>query len=145
MTVDIALDASSGPAPLVHEKRLEQALATLNPRGRGAIGEALLQAASNFTDKSLPATIVLTADDAGDNCQSNICEVAEKLRAENPELVIHTVGLGMKADDVAKLSCLATTTGGIFRNVTNSDQLDSALAEAFDAAAARRQRGSGQP
>jgi Ca-activated chloride channel homolog len=116
------------PPEPVDVPHLLEHLERLNPRGRGPLTLALREAA-----KSLPAppgrrSIVLIHDDA-DNCQQNVCAGAEELRGQG--IAVYVVGLALKPDDAAKMTCLPQTTGGRMFTPQIAEQVGSALEEAL--------------
>lgn len=101
----------------------------LNPRGKGPVAEALRQAAAAL-GKSNPASIILIHDNA-DNCRQDPCEAATQIAASNPNLKINLVSLGIDADELARISCVAKTTGGQVFDVREAASVPAAMADAF--------------
>jgi Ca-activated chloride channel family protein len=129
------------PEP-VDVPRIMEHLERLNPRGRGPLTLALREAA-----KSLPAsgrrTLVLVNDEA-DNCQQNVCAIAQELRAAR--ITTHVVGLGLRPDDAAKMACLPQMTGGRLVNALNSEQVTAGVEEVLRLAVGAAPRpGPGAP
>ena len=60
-------------------QRISDSLEKMNPRGRGPLTTALLEAAKPLASVSGRRSVVLIHDDA-DNCQQNVCAAAEVLR-----------------------------------------------------------------
>jgi hypothetical protein len=60
--------------------------------------------------------------------------VAGELR--DAKLAVHVVGLSLKPEDAAKMSCLPQTTGGRMFNAQNPDQVAGAIEEALRLASA---------
>jgi Ca-activated chloride channel family protein len=96
------------PEPL-DVARLADALDKVNPRGRGPLTAALREAAKSLPPGPGKRSLLLIHDDA-DNCQQNVCVVAEELRRAG--IVAHVVGLGLRPNDSAAMACLSQVTGG---------------------------------
>lgn len=111
------------PEPLEAARILEP-LEKLNPRGRGPLTLALREAAKVLAPGPGKKTLILIHDDA-DNCQQDICGAAEELRAAN--IVVQVVGLGLKAEDVAKMACVPQLTRGRFFSASGAAEISSAV------------------
>ena len=118
------------PVEPLDAQRMTVALDKVNPRGRGPLTYALREAA-----KALPPpgkrSLILIHDDA-DNCQQNVCAVADELRRAG--VTLHVVGLGLKPDDAARMACGPQQTGGKLFNARNAEQINSAVEEALQLA-----------
>ena len=101
----------------------------LNPRGKGPISETLRQAAVAL-GKANPASIILIHDNA-DNCRQDPCDAAKEIAAANPALKINLVSLGIDADELARVACVAKATGGQAFDVKEAANLPAAIADAF--------------
>lgn len=115
------------PEPL-DVAQLMAPLEQLNPRGRGPITLAIREAAKAMPRGAISPTLLLIHDDA-DNCQPDLCTAAAELKAAG--VTAHVVGLGVKADDMAKMACLPQATGGRHFNAQNQDQVASFIEEAL--------------
>lgn len=119
------------PPEPVDAARTNGIIEKLNPRGRGPLAQALRVAA-----KALPATgprsLILVHDDA-DNCAVDLCAAAGELA--KARIVVHAVGLGLKAEDRPKMACLPQLTGGRFYNATTPEQVGASIEEALKLAA----------
>lgn len=102
-------------------------LEKLNPRGRGPLTQALRVAA-----KALPATgqrsLILVYDDA-DNCMLDLCAAAAEFA--KAKIVVHAVGLALKAEDRPKMACLPQLTGGRAYNAATPEQVGASIEEAL--------------
>jgi Ca-activated chloride channel homolog len=116
------------PAEARDAGRLMEPLDQLNPRGRGPITLAVREAAKSLPRDSAPRTLLLIHDDA-DNCQADLCTAAAELQAAG--VTAHVVGLGVKAEDMAKMACLPRATGGRHFNAQNAEQVASYIEEAL--------------
>jgi len=115
------------PEPL-DVQRIMEPLEKLNPRGRGPITLAVREAAKSLGAGSGRRSVILIHDDA-DNCQLNICAVADELKAAG--IAAHVVGLGLKAEDAAKMACLPQITGGRIFNAQGPAEIGAAIEEAL--------------
>jgi Ca-activated chloride channel family protein len=109
-------------------QRIGDSLEKMNPRGRGPLTAALLEAAKPLASVSGRRSVVLIHDDA-DNCQQNVCAAAEVLRRSG--LVAHVVGLGLKPEDATRMACLTQITGGRFFNARSAEQISTSVEEAL--------------
>jgi Ca-activated chloride channel family protein len=109
-------------------QRIGDSLEKMNPRGRGPLTTALLEAAKPLASVSGRRSVVLIHDDA-DNCQQNVCAAAEVLRRSG--LVAHVVGLGLKPEDATRMACLPQITGGRFFNARSAEQIGTSVEEAL--------------
>jgi Ca-activated chloride channel family protein len=108
-------------------ERVMAPLARIRPRGKGALVFALREAAKQLPETAVPRSLVLIHDGL-DNCQQDVCAAASDLAAAG--ITAHVVSLGLNADDLGKMACLAQTTGGRLFNVDSSDQVSGAIVEA---------------
>jgi Ca-activated chloride channel homolog len=108
--------------------RIADTLDKMNPRGRGPLTAALLEAAKPLAAVSGKRSVVLIHDDA-DNCQQNVCAAAEVLRRSG--LVAHVVGLGLKPEDATRMACLPQITGGRLFNARSAEQIGTSVEEAL--------------
>jgi Ca-activated chloride channel family protein len=127
------------PEPLDPE-RLMAPLNQISPRGRGPIALALREAATILQRDGGGARHVLLIHDDADNCQADVCAAAAELRAS--QVTAHVVGIGTKADDAAKMACVAQLTGGKQFGAQNADQVGDLVQEALDQSGLR---GPAQP
>lgn len=116
------------PEPLDVE-RIMTPLGQVNPRGVGPLTLALREAAKWLPPRdSGPRSLLLIHDDA-DNCQPDLCAAAAELRTAG--ITVHVVGVGVKADDMAKMACLPQATGGRHFNAQNAEQIANFIDEAL--------------
>jgi Ca-activated chloride channel family protein len=115
------------PEPLDVSK-LMAPLDQLDPRGRGPITLAVREAAKSLPADAKPRTLLLIHDDA-DNCQPDLCTAAAELQAAG--ITAHVVGLGVKTEDMAKMTCLSQATGGRHFNAQTGEQVAGYIEEAL--------------
>jgi Ca-activated chloride channel family protein len=109
-------------------QRLSDTLENMNPRGRGPLTAALREAAKSLPSGRGKRSLILIHDDA-DNCQQNVCVVAEELRRAG--IAAHVVGLGLKPYDAAAMACLPQITGGRLFNARTAEQIVANMEEAL--------------
>ena len=117
------------PPLAVDPERINAPLAKLNPKGRGPLSLALRRAAQALPGSG-QETLVLIHDDP-DNCQDDPCAAANEIHRSKPRLAIHVIGLGMKSEDVDRMSCVAKVTGGRMFDVQAPASLPAAMNEAL--------------
>jgi Ca-activated chloride channel homolog len=113
------------PEPLDVE-RVMAPLSQVSPRGRGPLALALREAA-NIVPRDAGSRHVLLIHDDADNCQADVCAAAAELRAE--QITAHVVGVGAKADDIAKMACVPQLTGGKHLNAQSAGQVAGLIEE----------------
>jgi Ca-activated chloride channel family protein len=109
--------------------RINAPLDRLNPRGRGPIVQATREAAKAI-GAARPANVILIHDDL-DNCQQDVCAAANDIKRDHPGLKVHVISVGMKKEDVARMSCLAGVTGGRQFDAQSAPQLAAFIGEAL--------------
>ena len=111
------LDPAPGNAPKV------VALAnSLDPRGQTPIARSLEEAGVDLRAEGGAAVILLVSDGV-ESCGGDPAAVAAGLRAEGLQVVLHTVGLGVTADEAAALEDLAEAGGGEYFNAPTAADL----------------------
>ena len=98
----------------------------LAPSGYTPIALALTTAAGLLPTDGSPQAIVLVSD-GEDTCGQPPCDVARQLHQTHPGLSISTVGFRTDGPASEQLACIATSTGGIFVQADNADQLAARL------------------
>jgi Ca-activated chloride channel family protein len=121
--VDVELIRAPEP---IDAPRMSEQMEKVNPRGRGPLVHALREAAKPLLPLPGKRSLLLIHDEA-DNCQQNVCVVADELRRAG--LATHVVGLGLKPDDMGKMACLPQATGGRLVNVQTPEQVTAAVEE----------------
>ncbi len=115
------------PEPLDAPRTIDT-LDKVYPRGRGPLTAALREAAKSLPPGSGKRTLLLVHDDA-DNCQQNVCALAEELRRSG--ITAHVVSLASRPDDLARMACLPQLTGGRGFNARTPEQVTAAIEEAL--------------
>ncbi len=98
----------------------------LEPSGDTPTAEALLAAADDIRASGFPsATLVLVSD--GESTCSDPCEAARNIVASGLSVQVITVGFRISAEGAEELQCIASTTGGRYVDIDDSDQLEQVL------------------
>lgn len=102
-----------------------EAIAKLNPRGKGPLVAGLTSAIGSIA-ATRPASVILVTDGA-DNCQQDACAAAASFATTAPGVAIHVVSIGVPPADAPRLSCIAKATGGAFFDTRDPVGLTTAL------------------
>lgn len=125
-------DVETLVAPAARDvEALMGALDRLNPRGKGPLALAVREAAKVLGDLGGGSATVILIHDGPDNCQQDACAAAAEIAKAQPGLVIHTVGLGLEAEDARKMACVAAATGGRTYDARDGAAIDEAVAAAL--------------
>ncbi|MEV0248411.1 VWA domain-containing protein [Nocardia sp. NPDC050712] len=129
-------------APLDRQSMLS-AIDGYQATGFTPIGYSLREAASDLP-KDGPRSIILVTDGEDTCAPPDPCETVRDLKREGFDVTVHTVGFALSDNKIARdqLSCIATTTGGEFHDVT--DGLDRTLID-IATRQMRAFRAQGQP
>lgn len=106
-----------------------------NPRGKSPLTTALREAVKALPKGSGPRSLVIVHDDL-DNCSQDPCSVLADLRAAQPDLIVHAIGLGLKGEDAQRLQCLVKPTGGRLIDVQAASAVTGATDEILKLATA---------
>jgi len=113
-------------------QRLALPIDKLNAVGKGPVVLALREAVTAMAGAN-PGSVILVADDI-DNCGQDICRAMSGIMASSPNLVVHTIALGLDSAKVAHISCIARMTGGKLWNALDAAGVQSALGQAIELA-----------
>ena len=127
------------------ETKIKLALSPLRPRGNAPTAKAMLEAANLTKNRSTPYTIILLTDGPS-NCPLNACETANRLKKDHPHITIDVLAIGPKnTKNLAPLSCISTPSSGTFTQVSNQEEIASALKASLKRAAKRHLQKSNAP
>lgn len=117
------------PVPDAGERILDE-IGRIKPAGRTPLTSAVQIAIDALDHPRRPATIVLLTD-GQETCAGDPCALARKLRASDPEIVVHVVGYKLQSFDgkpgVSGAECMAGETGGKSVVAETVDELIDAL------------------
>jgi len=98
-------------------------VSSFTPKGRAPIGLSVASAIRQIKQRGGGGTIVLLSD-GGDSCKGDPCRSA---LSAGKNIRIHVLGLGLKARDIPKLSCIAKNGGGRLFTVNSKASLFASL------------------
>lgn len=101
-------------------------LGKILPQGWTPATAAVEYAAEALGYREKSATIVLVTD-GEENCGGSPCAVAQTLRSNARNLVVHVVGYFLGPQQAMQVACLATETGGLYVPAHSFDELRQAL------------------
>jgi len=104
------------------------AVNAIQPKGKTPISAAVRMAAEELKYTENKATVILISDGL-ETCNANPCALASELEAKGVDFTTHVIGFDINKADSAKLSCLATNTGGQFLSANNAAELNKAISK----------------
>ena len=114
------------PVERVDRAAFGRAVAGLRASGYTPIGESLRVAARGLPAEG-PRSIVLVSDGEDTCAPPPPCEVAKQLKQSGIDLVVHTIGFKVGAAARAQLTCIASATGGSYREASSGAALGAEL------------------
>ncbi|MFC8386300.1 VWA domain-containing protein [Nocardia sp. NPDC057272] len=127
----------------IDKPALTTAVDGIHARGWTPMGTALRQAADALPDSG-PRSIVLVSD-GDDTCSPpDPCEVAEELKAQGLDLIVHSIGFAVDDKARAQLTCTAQATGGTYSDAADGAALERILPR-VSSAALRNYQATGTP
>lgn len=104
------------------------ALATLpKPDGGTPTSQAMLDAAAYLRSEGLTQVTIVLVSDGESNCGDNPCETAKKLKSENINVIVNTVGFDISTSGQSELECVAQASGGRYASAQNSDEIKQVI------------------
>ncbi|MFC9351703.1 VWA domain-containing protein [Arthrobacter sp. NPDC057013] len=106
------------------------ALAALpKPDAGTPTSDAMLDAADYLKSEGLTDVTIVLVSDGESNCGDSPCETAKKLKAENVNVTVNTVGFDISTSGQSELECVAAASGGVYVTAQDSAQLTQVLKE----------------
>ncbi|MEV7605696.1 VWA domain-containing protein [Paenarthrobacter sp. NPDC089322] len=103
-------------------------LATLpKPDGGTPTSQAMLDAAAYLRSEGLTEVTIVLVSDGESNCGDNPCETAKKLKSENINVIVNTVGFDISTSGQSELECVAQASGGRYASAQNSDDIKQVI------------------
>jgi lysophospholipase L1-like esterase/Mg-chelatase subunit ChlD len=89
--------------------------------------DAMLDAAEYLKSEGLTNLTIVLVSDGESNCGESPCETAKKLKAENINVTVNTVGFAISAPGQSELECVAAASGGVYVTAQDASQLTQVL------------------
>lgn len=104
------------------------ALAALpKPDGGTPTSDAMLDAAAYLKSEGLTEVTIVLVSDGESNCGGSPCDTAKKLKAENINVTVNTVGFDISPTGQSELECVAAASGGVYVKAQDASQLKQVL------------------
>lgn len=100
--------------------------AGIRPKGKTPLTEAVRRAASTLASSEERATVILLTDGV-ETCEADPCALGRELAATGVGVKVHVIGFDLSAEEGARVSCLAETTGGRYIEAGDAARLSEAL------------------
>jgi len=114
------------PINLIDKQQLIDAVNAITPRGKTPLVYSVLEGIKDFKDLK-GGTIVLISDGV-ESCNGDINSIAPALKEAGLDLQVNIVGFDIKEIEARKqLEAIATSTGGIYLDAKDSEQLLDSL------------------
>jgi hypothetical protein len=97
------------------------------PEAGTPTSDAMLDAAEYLKNEGLTNLTIVLVSDGESNCGENPCETAKKLKAENINVTVNTVGFAISASGQSELECVAAASGGVYVTAQDASQLTQVL------------------
>jgi Mg-chelatase subunit ChlD len=123
------------PISAMRPDEFRQSFQNLKPLGQTPISYSLGQAAEDLKGKAGKKVIILISD-GEETCAGDPCSVAAELKKADIEFRVNVVGFNIDTAAANKqLSCIAQTSGGLYFDAKNADQLLASLKSMVKASA----------
>lgn len=120
---DIKVAVPVGP---VDKASFDARVGAIRASGYTPIGSALRTAAAALPQEG-PRSIVLVSDGEDTCAPPDPCQVAKQLKQQGVDLVVHTIGFKVGQAARKQLSCIASATGGTYRDANDGPALGTQL------------------
>lgn len=98
----------------------------VNPKGKTPISRSLRAAMEDFGDR--PGEVILVSDGI-ETCDEDPCALVRDWRAQNVQIRVHVVGLGLVDKERAAMQCISDAAGTEYRDASSADELAAGLKE----------------
>lgn len=120
---DTELVAPIGP---INKKQLVEAVNKITPRGKTPLVHSVLEGIKDF--KELKGGTIVLISDGVESCDGDINSIESALKEAGLDLQVNIVGFDIKEVDARKqLEAIAASTGGIYLDAKDSEQLLDSL------------------
>jgi serine/threonine-protein kinase len=119
-----------------HLDQMAELLRDISARGMAPLSQALIEASKDFAFTPGRANALLLIADGGDSCDANPCQTAKAHREVGIGYPIYVVGLAPDEQARQQLMCVATSSGGVYRDAASEAELLLALDAFLDDIAA---------
>lgn len=113
------------PAPLKAEAYSKKVKA-LNPTGKTPMVQSVITAAETLSYEDRKSTVILVSD-GEETCGMDACAMGAALKAKGIDFTAHVVGFDVTLEESAGMRCLADTTGGLYLDAENAEELAGAI------------------
>lgn len=105
---------------------IQQSVATLQPKGKTPLSQAVKMAAEQLKYTENEAEVVLITDGI-ETCDLDPCAVASELESLGIDFKAHVIGFGLSDDQGKQVACMADITGGQYVAAADAAGLNQAL------------------
>ena len=118
------------PIGPLQKGQLIQTIEKITPRGKTPLVYSILQSLKDFA-KLKGGTVVLISDGI-ESCEGDIKSIATRLQESGIELKVNIIGFSIKEEEAREqLETIAKSTGGIYLDAKDSQELLSSLQQAL--------------
>lgn len=120
-TIHLRLEPAPNNGPAI-----QAVIDAIAPYGRTPLAAAVEQAAMVLGGGKRRGVVVLVTD-GEENCRGDPCALGRQLKRAGGKLKVNVIGYRLRIAESSALACLASETGGIFVEVSETDELARAL------------------
>jgi hypothetical protein len=110
-----------------HLAQMAGLLPALSARGMAPLNQALVEASADFTFTPGRANALILIADGGDSCDADACQTVKTHQEVGIGYPIYVAGLVPNGQARQQLTCIATASGGQYREAANEAELVQAL------------------
>jgi len=107
---------------------VRKALASVRPKGKTPLADALRDSVKQFPDSGQNNNMVLISDGI-DTCGGDPCAVVADLRKQGVDVRVHVVGFDVARNERQQLECIAEKGGGRYFHTASVEGFRQAVAE----------------